>query len=121
MGPVDWIAVALAWLIAAVLGVAFYGKSATPRGNLLLHAVAALLLLASAAMLGHMFARLGEDTLAAKPWLYFMMAGGLGLTFIGPALIITTVRREEPIGKALFDWGYWLAAYLAMGGTFWLV
>ena len=121
MGPVDWIAVALAWLVAAVLGVALYGKRAMPRGNLVLHAVAALLLFVSAAMLGHMFARVGEVTLAAKPWLYFMMAGGLALTFIGPALFITTVRREEPIGKALFDWGYWLATFLAMGGTFWLV
>ena len=121
MGPVNWIAVALAWLVAAVLGVAFYGKRATPRGNLVLHAVAALLLLASAAMLGHMFARVGEATLAAKPWLYFMMAGGLALTFIGPALFITTVRRKEPIDQALFDWGYWLTAYLAIGGIFWLV
>ena len=59
MGPVDWIAVVLAWLVAAVLGVAFYGKRATPRGNLVLHAVAALQLLASAALLGHMFARVG--------------------------------------------------------------
>ena len=118
MGPVNWIAVVAAWAIAALLGVAFYGRAATPRPPYLLHIVAGLLLFASAAMLGHMFARVGSATLDTKWWLYFMMAGGLALTFIGPALVITTVRREAPVGTALFDWGYWLVAYLAMGGVF---
>ena len=121
MGPVNWIAVVAAWSVAALLGVTFYGRAATPRPPYLLHIMAALLLFASAAMLGHMFARIGTATLDAKWWLYFMMAGGLALTFIGPALFIAAVRREEPIGKALFDWGYWLATYLAMGGVFLLL
>ncbi|EDL47895.1 hypothetical protein [Erythrobacter sp. SD-21] len=121
MGPVNWIAVVAAWGVAALLGVAFYGRAAAPRPPYLLHIAAALLMFASAAMLGHMFARVGTATLDAKWWLYFMMAGGLALTFIGPALFITAVRREGPIGKALCDWGYWLAAYLAMGGVFLLL
>ena len=50
-----------------------------------------------------------------------MMAGGLALTFIGPALVITAVRREHPLREALYDWAYWLAAYLAIGGTFWIL
>ncbi|MBX7496858.1 DUF1761 domain-containing protein [Qipengyuania sp. 6B39] len=120
MGPVDWLAVALAWALAAALGVAFYGRRATPQGNLALHGFAAVLLFASATMLGHMFARVGTATLDAKPWLYFMMSGGLALTFIGPALFITAVRREASIRTALYDWGYWLAAYLAMGAAFWI-
>ena len=118
MGPVNWIAVVAAWFVAALLGVAFYGKRSTPRPPYLLHAVAALLMFASAAMLGHMFARVGTDTLQMKWWLYFMMSGGLALTFIGPALFITAIRRETPVRAALFDWGYWLSAYLAMGGVF---
>ena len=118
MGPINWTAVVLAWLVAAMLGVAFYGKRAMPHGKLLLHVAAAVLLFASAAMLGHMFARIGEAALDAKPWLYFMMSGGLALTFIGPALFITAIRRETPVRAALFDWGYWLSAYLAMGGVF---
>ncbi|MDG5749189.1 DUF1761 domain-containing protein [Qipengyuania sp. XHP0207] len=119
MGPVDWIAVILAWLAAAVLGVAFFGRAATPRDRLVLHGAAALLLFASVVMIGHMFARVGAATLAAKPWLYFMMSGGLALTFIGPALFITAIRRETPVSRALYDWLYWLVAYLAIGGVFW--
>lgn len=121
MGPVNWMAVVTAWAVAALLGVAFYGRAGTPRPPYLMHIVAGLLLFASAAMLGHMFARVGSETLEVKWWLYFMMSGGLALTFIGPAIFITAVRREEPVAKALFDWGYWLAAYLAMGGVFWLL
>lgn len=118
MGPINWIAVATAWTVAAGLGVLFYGRRATPRPPYALHAVAALLLFASAAMVGHMLARVGEATLAAKPWLYAMMPGGLALTFIGSALFITAVRRERPVREALFDGSYWLAAYLAMGAVF---
>ena len=121
MGPVNWMAVVAAWALAALLGVAFYGRASTPRPPYVLHIAAGLLMFASAAMLGHMFARVGSETLDPKWWLYFMMAGGLALTFIGPALFITAVRREEPLAKALFDWGYWLAAYLTMGGVFWLL
>ena len=121
MGPVNWMAVVAAWAVAALLGAAFYGRAATPRPPYLLHMAAGLLLFASAAMLGHMFARVGSETLDVKWWLYFMMAGGLALTFIGPAILITAVGRKEPIRKALFDWGYWLSAYLAMGGVFWLL
>ena len=121
MGPVNWIAVVAAWFVAALLGVAFYGRASTPRPPYLLHALAALLMFASAAMLGHMFARVGSETLETKWWLYFMMAGGLALTFIGPAIVITAVRRAEPIRRALFDWGFWLVAYLAMGGVFLLL
>lgn len=121
MGPVNWIAVMAAWFVAALLGVAFYGRASTPRPPYLLHALAALLMFASAVMLGHMFARVGSETLETKWWLYFMMAGGLALTFIGPAIVITAVRRAEPIRRALFDWGFWIIAYLAMGGVFLLL
>lgn len=121
MGPVNWIAVFAAWAVAALLGMAFYGKRAAPRAPYLLHLFAALLLFASSAMIGHMFARVGSETLQAKWWLYFMMSGGLALTFIGPALFITTVRRDRKLGEALFDWSYWLVAYLAIGGVFLLL
>lgn len=121
MGSVDWIAVCAAWAVATLVGIAFYGKRAIPRGNLAIHGLAALLLLVSAAMVGHMLARVGPETLQAKPWLYLMMTGGLALTFIGPALVITAARRDEPLRKAVFDWFAWLMAYLAMGTTFWFL
>ena len=121
MGPVNWIAVGAGWTVAALLGVLFYGRKAMPGEKLGLHLLAAILLAVSAAMIGHMLARVGVATLQAKPWLYFMMTGGLALTFIGPALVITAVRRESELRGALFDWSYWLAAYLAIGGVFMLL
>ena len=121
MGPVNWTAVVAAWAVAALLGVAFYGRAATPRAPYSLHALAAVLLFVSAAMIGHMFARVGPATLAEKPWLYFMMSGGLALTFIAPAILITAVRRGGPMRSASFDAGYFIAAYLAIGGVFLLL
>ena len=37
-----------------------------------------------------LFARVGAETLAAKPWLYFMMSGGLAIAFVIPALWISS-------------------------------
>ena len=56
----------------------------------------AILLFLTAAMMGHMFARVGVDRLDAKPWLYFMMSGGLALFFVIPALY--SVWREWEVG-----------------------
>ena len=68
-----------------------------------------------------MFARVGAGTLADKPWLYFMMSGGLALAFVIPALWISFSHIRVPTRVALIDAGYWLSAYLAMGGVFWLM
>ncbi len=123
MGPVNWLAVVIAWLAAGLLGVAVYGRTALPSFRMgrdpARHAVAAALLFVSAAMMGHMFARVGEATLADKPWLYFMMSGGLALTFAGPALFISYARRDYPLGAAVKDYAYWVGAYLLMGAVFW--
>jgi len=121
MGPVNWIAVAAAWGVAALLGVAFYGRRALPAKEPLRHAVAALLLALVAAMMGHMFARVGPATLADKPWLYAMMSGGLALAFAGPVLFIAYARRDYPLRAAWADYGFWVLAYLAMGAMFWLL
>ena len=67
---------------------------------------------------GHFFARVGSDTLGAKPWLYFMMSGGLALAFVIPALWISFSHIRVPTRVALIDAGYWLAAYLTMGLVF---
>jgi hypothetical protein len=83
--------------------------------------LSALLLLLTATMLGHMFARVGAETLAAKPWLYFMMSGGLAVAFVIPALWVSFSHIRVPTRVALIDAGYWLAAYLAMGLVFYLL
>lgn len=119
MGPVNWIAVLAAWLVAAALGVAFYGRAATPNRQPLRHAVAAVLLLLSATMMGHLFARTGAAVLDAKPWLYPMMSGGLALAFAGPAVFISYARRDLPQNAGWKDYGVWVLTYLAMGAVFW--
>lgn len=121
MDPVNWIAVALAWGVAAMLGVMIYGRSALPYHERTRHTVAAVLLLLSATMMGHMFARVSRNTLDPKPWLYFMMSGGLALAFVGPALFISYMRRGYPLKEALQDYFYWSAAYLVMGAMFWVL
>ncbi len=134
MGPIDWIAVLLAALAAGLLALAWFGpafgRAKTRRvaaGRVMsrarperMAALTAVLLLLTATMLGHMFARVGAETLAARPWLYFMMSGGLALGFVIPALWISFGHIRVPTRVALIDAGYWLAAYLAMGLVFFL-
>lgn len=135
MGPVNWIAVVLAALAAGALSFAWFGpifggaKTRKVAGNRVLTrarplrtaVLTAPLLLVTATMLGHMFARVGVDSLAAKPWLYFMMSGGLAIAFVIPALWISFSHIRMPTRVALIDAGYWLAAYLAMGTGFFLL
>lgn len=135
MGPVNWIAVFVAALSAGALALAWFGPlfGRTRKRKLSLGRVVAAkrlgprailslsLLLLTAAMLGHMFARIGSGTLDAKPWLYFMMSGGLAIAFVIPALWISFSHIRMPTRVALIDGGYWLAAYLAMGLVFFLL
>ncbi|MFA9200251.1 MAG: DUF1761 domain-containing protein [Cypionkella sp.] len=134
MGPVNWIAVVGAALAAALLALAWFGPAfgraktrKVAAGRIMTRArperiavLSAVLLLITATMLGHLFARVGEATLAAKPWLYFMMSGGLALAFVIPALWISFSHIRVPTRVAVIDAGYWLAAYLAMGLVFYL-
>ena len=134
MGPVNWIAVVVAAIAAGVLALAWFGpafgraKTRKVAGGRLMTkapaeriaALSAVLLLATSTMLGHMFARVGAETLAAKPWLYFMMSGGLAIAFVIPALWISFSHIRVATRVALIDAGYWLAAYLAMGLVFYL-
>ena len=133
VGPVNWIAVLLAALAAALVAFVWYGplfgraklESVGP-GRLAgrssparTFALTSGFLLLMAVMMGHMFARIGAETLLAKPWLYFMMAGGLAVTFVVPALWVSYTHMRASTRLALIDGGYWIAAYLAMGATFW--
>lgn len=135
MGPVNWIAVIAAALAAGALSLAWFGplfggaKTRKVTGNRVMvrahpgrtAALSALLLLVTATMMGHLFARVGADTLDAKPWLYFMMSGGLAIAFVIPALWISFSHIRVSTRVALIDAGYWLAAYLSMGLVFFLL
>lgn len=113
MGPMNWLGVAAAALIAAGLVLALR------RGSAPVVAVAGMLV--SAGMLGHALARIGPETLAVKPWLYFMQSGGLALAFVIPALWISQSRTGAPRVETVKDSGAFLLAYLAMGGVFFLL
>jgi hypothetical protein len=127
MGPVNWLAVVLAAIVAVVIGIVWNGQpfregrqivpgKSERAGN---YAVVVVVFLVSAIMLGHNFARIGAETLAAKPWLYFMQTGGVAIAFVIPAVWLTEVRsRIEPMRRVL-DCAFWLVAYLAMGAVFW--
>ena len=135
MGPVNWLAVIVAALAAFAVGGLWYGpllgraklEEVGPGGLAARRApartlgITLTLLLVSATMLGHMFARIDAPTLAARPWLYFMMSGGLAGAFVIPALWISYTHQKLTTRLALIDAGYWLVSYLAMGVAFWLV
>ncbi|WP_174294456.1 DUF1761 family protein [Alteripontixanthobacter muriae] len=120
MGPVNWLAVLLAAVVAQV--VAFIVFNRNRRGMRVgrdprVEVVNFLLLLVTASMMGHMFARIDP----ARWWLYPMMSGGLALAFVIPALWSGYNRRRVRRALALRDALYWLLAYLAMGGVFYLL
>jgi hypothetical protein len=134
VGPVNWIAVLLAAIAAGALAFAWFGpvfgrakarkvaggRVVTRPRTIQTAALSAALLLITATMLGHMFARVGSETLTAKPWLYAMMSGGLAIAFVIPALWISFSHIRVPTRVAMIDAGYWLAAYLTMGLVFYL-
>lgn len=131
MGLVDWLAVLLAASAAVATGIVWHGPLFR-TGRALLEGTAldevrsvrsyapmVLVMLIGAVMLGHNFARIGDATLAAKPWLYFMQTGGIALAFVVPPVWITHARSGMARRGALIDCGFWLVAYLAMGTAFW--
>ncbi len=127
MGPVNWIAVILAANLAAAIGIVWHGPlfgtgrpllegpGAGPKN----YGYSVVVLLIGAVMLGHSFARIGAEKLAVKPWLYPMQSGGIAIAFIIPVLWLTYLRQGMSLRERLIECGYWLVAYLAMGGVFW--
>lgn len=127
MGPVDWIGVLLAALAALIVAGGWYrifgramianvgpGGLEMRRNPLGVILGTFLLVLISATMLGHMFARIDP----ARWWLFPMMSGGVALTFVIPALWTNYLHRRTPRNQSLIDAGYWLLTYLAMGLVF---
>ena len=123
MGAVNWIAVLLAGLAGAAALIALLARlparvrGEAGRGALL----ASALMTFSAIMLGHNFARIGPETLAAKPWLYWMMSGGFALWFVAPALLLSLGRQGVAWARRLVEAAVWIAAYLVMGTVFFLL
>jgi hypothetical protein len=128
MGPVNWLAVLLAAGLALAIGIVWHGPlfrtgrqlipgNSEPRGK---YVLAGIVMLIGSVMLGHNFARIGAETLSAKPWLYFMQSGGIAIAFVIPAVWLTHMsNRSEPM-RRVSDCAFWLVAYLAMGLVFWI-
>jgi hypothetical protein len=133
MGPINWLAVILSANLAFAVGLVWYGplfggaplfgrvstgepRKGSPVGGVL---GAILLQFFSALMLGHNYARIGPATLAAKPWLYWMQAGGIAVAFVIPALWISYARHRLSLRDAAVDGGFWAVVYLATGTVFW--
>jgi Protein of unknown function (DUF1761) len=133
MGPINWLAVILSANLAMAIGFVWYGpifggarlfervgKNAKPPAGPVRSMLGAVLLQGlSALLLGHMYARIGAETLAAKPWLFWMQSGGIALGFIVPALWISYSRQRLDLRETLVDSGFWLVVYLAAGTVFW--
>lgn len=127
MGPVNWLAVIIAPILAIMIAIVWYGPifrfihpfvqgKPKARGDAWLGGV---LMLIGSTMLGHNFARIGAETMAAKPWLYFMQSGGIAIAFVIPAIWMTYYRMGADRRTRLVESGYYLVAYLAMGAVFW--
>ena len=131
MGPVNWIAVVLAANLAVAVGIVWHGplfRTGRPLlegptgdagGKTRSYGTVVLVMLIGALMLGHNFARIGAATLTAKPWLYAMQSSGIALAFVIPAIWLAQARLGASPRERLIDSGFWLAAYLTMGATFW--
>jgi len=113
MGAVNWMGVIVAALAASAVWLGLNRGESRARWLAI-----ALLMLLSAAMLGHNFARIGAETLAAKPKLYFMQAGGLAVAFVIPGLLIAQGGHGMALRQTLRDSVVVLAAYLVMGAVF---
>lgn len=129
MGPVNWLAVVLAAALAVAIGIVWNGPLFRTGRQLLPgnseraggFVTVTIVFLISSAMLGHAFARIGVETLAVKPWLYFMQTGGIAIAFVIPSVWLTHLRnRTEPMRRVI-DCAFWLIAYLAMGLVFWIL
>jgi hypothetical protein len=126
MGPMNWLAVILAGSVGAGMAhvwyeILFRARPVFPDAKAGRVMLAMAVMLLAATIMGHNFFRLGEATLDAKPWLYWMMSGGFALWFVAPALVLSLSRHgvgwRERIAEGLF----WLATYLMMGTVFWLL
>lgn len=129
MGPMNWLAVFLAAALAVAIGLVWNGPlfrtgrqllpgNSRAGGNYLLVAVVFLI---GSIMLGHNYARIGAETLAAKPWLYFMQSGGIAIAFVIPAVWLTHLRQGLEPMRRVIDCAFWLVAYLGMGLVFWVL
>lgn len=111
MGPINWLAVLLAAVVASAVLALFWRGRGVPLWGWLLSLV-------PAAMLGHALARIGTDKLAVRPHLYWMQSSGLALAIVIPALWLAGLKAGTTPRELARDSAAFLLAYLAMGAVF---
>ena len=127
MGSVNWLAVVLAAFVAAAVMGAMRARGRPPAALRVEQPLMARLgamfvaMLVASVLIGHNFARVGAETLAAKPWLYWMMSGGWALMIAVPVLYVTLGGLGVPRWERLAECSRWVAAFLVMGTVFWLM
>jgi hypothetical protein len=81
-------------------------------GNMpLIFGLTLLFEIAMAAMLAHMFARLGQPAFHVK----MMMSTGIALAFVIPAMGINYLYLRKRAALFFIDAGHWLAVFAVMG------
>lgn len=128
MEQMNWFAIPIAALAGFVVGGLWYGplfgkawmkerkltEVDLTRGNMaLIYGTTFLLSIVSALFLGHWLAHFAPDAFRTM-----MLATGIALGFIIPAIGINYLFSRASLKLFLIDAGYWLVFYAAMGGVF---
>lgn len=127
MGPVNWLAVALATLAFFAVGALWYGVlfgkvwqrevgfSDAPRGGAMARVMLGTLLaeFLIAATLGHLFARTGPSVYAI-----WMMSLGFALTVMTPAIAINYLHQRRSLTLFAIDAGHFVAGMAAVAAVF---
>ncbi len=75
-----------------------------------------------AVMMGHLFARVGSCHARCQALALFHDVGRAGADLRRRRLCaVSYTHMRASTRLALIDGGYWIVAYLAMGGAFWLL
>ena len=131
MEPINWLAVVLAANLAVAVGIVWHGplfrtgrrcwkaRRRTDRAWAQAMSLSVIVLLIGAAMLGHSFARIGADNAGSQAMALFDAIGRGGAGIYHPGAWLTHARDAVMAPRRVIDCGFWLVAYLAMGGVFW--
>lgn len=126
---IHWLAVLVAGVAAFMVGGVWYGalfskawmaaRGVTPesvdKSNVTtLFAITAVLDVVMAFFMDHV---LGTYTPAPGLHLTLLIAGGLALGFVIPAMLVNYLYQQATVKLMLIDSGHWLFAFLAMGAV----
>ncbi|WP_296674752.1 DUF1761 domain-containing protein [Novosphingobium sp.] len=127
MGPVNWLAVGIGTVLFFLVGAVWYGAlfavpwqrevgvGEAPRGSAVVRVMGLTLLceFLVVSTLGHLLARTQP-----QPHVVMMMALGLALTVMAPAIGINYVHQRKSVGLFLIDAGHFVVGMAVVGAVF---